>query len=363
MAPPNENAPSADNTAVTARSTGVQLDGAQRVAVRPYVDCVRRDLPFHAFVGGYALLTFDIAEVFHVPAKFAPFSYLGLVSALPRVLLLLVACAGLCSLVSRQPLRSFRAALAACLGPHTIAGLLLFGSLSVFLGVFTSLKTMLPDIVPYYADPLLARADGWLHGADPWRYTAAVLPSQFTPMLERVYFGLWAVLLSGCLLAVLLVPRLRPRRAQYVWTFLWIYPVLGNLFAGAMMSGGPVYYERLTGGHRFDGLMQLLAQHSIGRDWVVALWNGYVSGTVGVGSGISAFPSMHLANATMYVLLAGCAHRRLLWVAVPFGAIMMFGSVRLGWHYAIDGYFAIAATVLIWNIVGWRVRRNARGAG
>jgi hypothetical protein len=363
MPPPNESGQPATSTAFSDRLLlGVPLDFAARLARSSYVDCVRRDLPFHAFVGAYALLTFMVGVAVGVPAKFAPFNYLGLVSALPRVLLLLVAGAGLWSLGSRTPLRTFRDTLAACFGPHTIAGLLLFANLSVFLGVFTSLKTMLPDMVPYFADPALARMDAWLHGADPWRYTTALLPGQFTPVLEGVYFGLWGVLLSGCLLAVLLLPPLRKVRAQYVWTFLWIYPVLGNVVAGAVMSGGPVYYEQLTGSDRFAGLAQFLAQHSMAREWTAALWDAYVSGSVGVGSGISAFPSMHLANTTMFVLLAACVHRRLLWAAVPFAAVILFGSVHLGWHYAVDGYFGIAATVLIWKLIGILLQRNVRRA-
>ncbi|HWI81798.1 phosphatase PAP2 family protein [Ramlibacter sp.] len=340
---------------------GLALDFAARVGRGAYATCLRRDLCFHGFVAVYAMLALAVSLAAGVPAKFAPFSYLGLVSALPRVLLLLVAGAGLWSLGSRSPLRTFRGLLAACFGPHTVAGLLLFASLSVFLGVFTSLKTMLSDMIPFFADPALAHADAWLHGGDPWRYTSALLPAPWTAGLERLYFGFWGILLSGCLLAVLLLPRLREVRAQYVWTFLWMYPVLGNLAAGAVMSAGPVYYEQVTGDPRFSALVQYLAQHSIGREWAAALWNSYVSGAVGVGSGISAFPSLHLANAAMFALLAGRIHQRLGWLAAAFAGVVLFGSVHLGWHYAVDGYFAIAATVLIWKLVG-KVLQRASGA-
>jgi len=33
--------------------------------------------------------------------------------------------------------------------------------------------------------------------------------------------------------------------------------------------------------------------------------------------------------------------------------------VHLGWHYAIDGYVSIVATVVIWYSVGWLLNRRA----
>ena len=55
----------------------------------------------------------------------------------------------------------------------------------------------------------------------------------------------------------------------------------------------------------------------------------------------------------MFVLLARRAHRWLMVAAIAFCAVVLFGSVHLGWHYAVDGYFSIAATVVIWKIVGY----------
>lgn len=40
------------------------------------------------------------------------------------------------------------------------------------------------------------------------------------------------------------------------------------------------------------------------------------------------------------------------WAGIANCALILFGSVLLGWHYAIDGYFSIAATIVIWKIVG-----------
>jgi membrane-associated phospholipid phosphatase len=35
-----------------------------------------------------------------------------------------------------------------------------------------------------------------------------------------------------------------------------------------------------------------------------------------------------------------------------FAAIIMLGSVVLGWHYALDGYAGILISVAIWKITG-----------
>jgi hypothetical protein len=117
-------------------------------AARTYVDCVRRDAAFHAFVAAYALVGFTVGIAAGVPHKFAPFTYAGMVvMGLMQPLALLVSGIGIWSLRSPSPLRAFRTYLAKVLsGPHTVAGLLLFASLLIFMSVFTSLKTMLPDV-------------------------------------------------------------------------------------------------------------------------------------------------------------------------------------------------------------------------
>jgi hypothetical protein len=325
---------------------------------RSYIDCIRRDAALHAFVAVYALIGFAIGIAAGVPHKFAPLAYGGVLSgmALPIIL----AGTGLWSLRSRAPLTAWWNLLGKSFSPETVAGLMLFASLSFFVGVFVSIKTMLPDVIPFFADWHFAELDKLLHGQDPWRYTSALIPAQMTPAIETIYFGLWNLLSPSAVLAVLLVPGLREVRARYAWAFLATWALLGNLLAGALMSAGPVYYELVTGDPRFHGLLDYLARYSIAREWQDFLWKSYMSGASGAGSGISAFPSMHLVNATLFVLLANRVHRWLRWVALAFGTAILLGSVHLGWHYAVDGYFAIAATVLIWKVTGWALKIPSR---
>jgi hypothetical protein len=138
---------------------------------------VRRDAVFHGFIAAYALVGLVVGSAAGVPHKFAPFTYGSMVvMGLPHPLALVLACIGIWSLRSPTPLQEFRAYLAKSLmGPHTIAGLLLFANLTIFMGVFTSMKSMLPDVNPFVADLFLADLDRLLHGQDRWLYAVGLL--------------------------------------------------------------------------------------------------------------------------------------------------------------------------------------------
>jgi hypothetical protein len=339
---------------ITARSAA-----AEGGVSRKYLDHLRRDAAFHCFIAVYAVAGLLISIAAGVPHKFAPLTYAGMVAvSLPEQLSLLLAGIGIWSLRSPAPLQAFRVNLRRVwIGPQAVAGLLLFASLLIFMGVFTSVKTMLTDITPFFADKYLADLDRVLHGRDPWLYAVALLPTRLTPVIEVLYFGAWGLLMSGAMLAVLLVPRLREVRSQYVWTSLIIWTLLGNLIAGAAMSAGPVFFDRVLGDARFQGLIAHMVQHSRFQEWGHAyLWKFYLSGEAGAGVAISAFPSMHVASATLLVLLASRVNRWLMWAAAVYCCLILFGSVYLGWHYAVDGYFSIAATVMIWKMLGWALK-------
>jgi hypothetical protein len=322
--------------------------------------CIRRDARFHAFIAAYGLVGLLVAVWAGVPGKFAPLTYAAY--SLPLALFAIVIGGGLWAVWSRAPFATLARTGALLARPETVAALLLFVGLSVHMGVFTSIKTMLTDVHPFYADRTFADLDEWLHGAPPWHYTTALLPPAFTVVVCRLYFGIWGILLPTCLLACLLAPRLRAARNQYLWTHLIVWPLLGNAAALAGMSAGPVFYGLVTGDTaRFAGLLHHLSQFQPLSEGTAYLWQTYVSGKATPAGGISAFPSMHLANATLFVLLASRVNRALMAAAIVFLAVVLVSSVHLGWHYAVDGYASILATLAVWHAVG-RVLRRRRSA-
>lgn len=64
------------------------------------------------------------------------------------------------------------------------------------------------------------------------------------------------------------------------------------------------------------------------------VWSGYIGATPG-SLGISAFPSMHVAMAVLFALYATRRSRLAGLLMWAFAAIIMVGSVVLGWHYAV----------------------------
>jgi membrane-associated phospholipid phosphatase len=65
--------------------------------------------------------------------------------------------------------------------------------------------------------------------------------------------------------------------------------------------------------------------------------------------GVAAFPSLHVAVAAMFTCFLYRLHPILGWLAAGYTAIIEIGSVTLGWHYAIDGYFSIFLVYLLYR--------------
>jgi hypothetical protein len=134
----------------------------------------------------------------------------------------------------------------------------------------------------------------------------------------------------------------------------WI--VIGNIAAGIFLCAGPAFYGQVTGDPtRFGEQLAFLARHA-DYDGSAAyyqnyLWMLYEKGVSGFGSGISAFPSMHVALITLNALFIWERSRAWGIAAFAYVAFILASSVYLAWHYAVDGYAAIAMTVGIYLLV------------
>ncbi|MEL6595100.1 MAG: phosphatase PAP2 family protein [Pseudomonadota bacterium] len=237
-------------------------------------------------------------------------------------------------------------------------------ALVLFQPAFTLFKTTMPAIVPFFADPFFAELDRALHfGNDPWVFAHALDGFFDVQVLMEFYLTGWAIPAFFLPIVMAATDRdtARINRTLIVFMFAWVG--IGNVLALAGLSAGPVYYDRLLGTERYPELMAVLEAKgifasSIGETQEL-LWQFYTDGAQALGSGISAFPSVHVAVATAVALYMYERHPLL---AIPGGLFwlaVMILSVYTGYHYAIDSY---ASTILVAALWWALVRKSNRQA-
>ncbi|KQV28596.1 hypothetical protein ASC97_09045 [Rhizobium sp. Root1203] len=243
---------------------------------------------------------------------------------------------------------------------HVIAGMALLMALMIFQGTFTSIKNVLPVMRGgFLYDRLLADVDARLaFGTDPWRLLHVFAKGHILfEIVDWNYGVLWFYVCFIALFYVVTSPRAASVRVRYVSMFMLVWFVCGNILAGALISAGPAFYGAVTGDRdRFGDQLAALASG----EWASKaalfqryLWSLYESGATGLGSSISAFPSVHVGLIALNAFFAAEVSRLLGVVAFAYVAFVMASSVYLGWHFAIDGYTSVIVTALMHYGLRW----------
>ena len=248
---------------------------------------------------------------------------------------------------------------------YFFSGVYLMMTMVLFMGTFSAIKNTFPVLhggFPY--DRLQADLDAWLHlGTDPWRLLYAVGQYDWVrSVLEWNYLSCWFIVCFGALFFVVTSPRTAAIRTRYVLSFMFAWILCGNLVAGIFLSAGPAFYGAVTGDHaRFAEQLAYLASSDSPASAVQFhryLWSLYESGQAGFGSGISAFPSVHVALIAMTAFFAAEHSKRLGILAFSYVGVILVSTVYLGWHYAIDGYASLAIVA----VCHFAIRRLMTGA-
>ena len=237
-----------------------------------------------------------------------------------------------------------------------VAGTLLMLVLLLFFeAMYTTVKTTFSaDAFPY--DKLIADIDKALHFGHAPSYWLAFLRSDWLlRIVETNYDGVWFPFWLITLYWFCTSPHAEKLRVRFVLTFMMVWVLIGNVVASLALTAGPALYGKVTGDHeRFAKLLQFLDSTpnstSVTQHY---LWTLHETGAGGLGSGISAFPSIHVAVAACCALFISEIDKRFGLAAWVYVAIIMLSSVYLGWHYAVDGYAAVVLTTAIY----WAVRR------
>ena len=266
-------------------------------------------------------------------------------------------------MLRRRPLPILRIRRYSRLNRHWLGrAALLIGAMALWASAFTVVKVNIPTMVPYYADAMLIAFDRALFGTDPWQLTHALIGLEGTLLLDRAYTA-WFFVLVG-FMGWLIVTRNARLQTTGLLSLVLIWLVLGVVLATAFSSVGPCYLEAFTGDRTFAPMMAqlrgseepLLAIRAM--DYLYAM-----HGKTAYGAGLSAMPSMHVAMAVWFVLVARAGSRSS-WLAIAaalYALVIFVGSVHLGWHYAADGILSALVVPAVWRLSQLFVDAAARG--
>ena len=203
--------------------------------------------------------------------------------------------------------------------------------------------------------------DRWLHGGiDPWQIIDPLLGGALTTFVLNVVYNLWFFIMFAALFWFMFLAKNEVLRLRFFLSFVLCWAINGSLLAMLFASSGPGFFQYLYPDQTnpYQGLMESLrAADQVYPVWALGtqqvLWDIYQSGELGVGGGISAMPSMHVSIACLIFLVAREYGRKASILGGVFLLVILLGSVRLAWHYAIDGYLSMLTSGVIWLLSGY----------
>ena len=239
-----------------------------------------------------------------------------------------------------------------------LARLPLFAIAVVFMPFFSKMKSMIPLFNDFKWDPTFIAWDRTLFlGHDAWE---VLQPLFGYPVVTAAMAGLyhaWMLLIYMGTLFFLFHPSATQAVRQYFLGFILIWTVIGGALATALASVGPCFMGPIFGDTTFDAQMAYLRTANeqvpvltIHVQDLLLQW--YHEGNRGLGSGITAMPSMHVAMAFLFWLGIRKVSRAAGWIFFAFFAAIWIGSVHLAYHYATDGLVSVIATALLWEASG-----------
>jgi len=236
---------------------------------------------------------------------------------------------------------------------------------ALFLLSYSTIKTRVPDFMPFSWDVTFMKMDQALFfGKDAWQHFAFLYDYPKIILFMDFVYDLWAgILVTAWFFTLRYGGKDKLRRYQFILALMLIWFIGGNILAILFSTAGPVYFEAVTGlPSSFDEQMAALsvinAQTPLrALEYQAFLWDVYESPGVGLG-GIAAMPSMHNASALLlYMMFARGVVTRILFGG--FVLIIFIGSFMLAWHYVVDALLVVPVVIVCWKLAGWIVNKVA----
>lgn len=244
-----------------------------------------------------------------------------------------------------------------------VLGLPLLATQIAFLPFFSTIKSAIPTFHPYNWDRTFIAIDKALFfGVDPWRIVQPVLGYPIVTAVLAVSYALWLALnYLGC--GYIMFARINDVvRRQFFLTFALSWAIIGGLMATLLASYGPAFLGPMTGNSHYIELMSYLRGANMDVPIMSLnvqnmLLTQFRDSDTGLGSGISAMPSMHVTVCMVFYLASRALSKRASRWFLAYLVVIWVSSVHLAYHYAIDGLVSVLAVVLLWNLsgrfIGW----------
>jgi hypothetical protein len=233
----------------------------------------------------------------------------------------------------------------------------IFIAIPLFDMMFSRMKSAIPQFHAFSWDRTFANWDAALHGGDAWRLVHPIVGYPLITWAINWSYHLWVAAMLGVTIIANCMTDRPQLRAQYLLSYVLCWSLIGTLLAIIFSSVGPCFYQALYGDDRYRDLMNYLyatneAYRLPALQVQQALWNMQASPEGHIGTGISAMPSMHVSMACLLALFASQFGRAWGGLGLGYLALIMIGSVHLGYHYAIDGYVSLILTPILWFAAG-----------
>ncbi|WP_427965074.1 phosphatase PAP2 family protein [Altererythrobacter sp.] len=236
-----------------------------------------------------------------------------------------------------------------------LAGMPLIVIGAAIVPAFSSLKSMIPLFTDYTWDPVLIAWDRMIFfGRDPWELLQPVLGYPAITAGLAVIYHLWLLLLYPGVFYMAFARQIdRDTRRAFFLSYIMGWSLVGGLLATMLASVGPVFAEPLLGITDFVAQTDYLRAANEQIPVMVVpvqdmLVERFMASERGLGSGITAMPSMHIAICVLYWIAMREVSPRLGRYFLAFMIVIWIGSVHLAYHYALDGLASLIAMAAIW---------------